>query len=89
MNNPTDAEHRADQALRSPLDYAHLHDCVFESVERSFDDATLRRLFLALPVSIQELAVQWGLSDTGVRDDIYGWLQVNQTVLRTLTDHDS
>jgi hypothetical protein len=67
----------------------HLHDCVFESVERSFDDVTLRRLFLALPVSIQELAVQWGLSDTGVRDDIYGWLQVNQTVLRTRTDHDS
>jgi len=52
-------------------DGAGLHDAIYEATGKSYDETDLKSFFMDLPSELQCLALQWGLSDTQFRDDVY------------------
>jgi hypothetical protein len=51
------------------------HDVVFEATGEDLDEYQLKRLFVCLPSSICHEALEWGISDTLVRESIYRFLK--------------
>lgn len=58
-----------------------MHDVIFEVIDREPTEEEIVRVWNALPDYIQDIAIQWGCSDTVFRDDMYEWLSEN---LRTV-----
>ena len=52
-----------------------MHDVMFELTAESMSDAKLKSFFMALPETIQCEALKWGLDDTVVADNIYGYYE--------------
>lgn len=66
-------------------DGAGLHDAIFEATNRSLSPDELKIVFYNLPPELQLLALQWSMSDTQFRDDVYNCLMQGKIVdiLRT------
>ena len=68
-----------------------LHDAIMEAKDWSLTPDQLKSFFAELPSELQVLALQWGLSDTQFRDDVYTCLERGKIQLsykyrpRTLT----
>ena len=56
---------------------ASFHDCVFEAIGKSRNEEELKLIFLSLPDSITITALEWGLSDTVFREEVYVYLCQN------------
>ncbi len=56
-------------------DLACVHDVALEALSLNLNDEQVRKLFNNLPEELQGLAVQWGVSDTAFRDDLFAWLE--------------
>lgn len=54
---------------------ASFHDAVLEATSKSCTDAELLVIFSQLPIPVQAIAHQWGLSDTVFRDEAYRYLR--------------
>lgn len=68
---------KTDVELFSERGLAHFHDAVFDGCKRSLQVERLVALFAKLPVDLQELAREWGLSDRSVGDAICRWVSEN------------
>jgi hypothetical protein len=62
-------------------DLDHMHDVIFEVIDREPTEEEIRRVWGELPDRIKGIATQWGTSDTVFRDSMYEWLSKN---LRTV-----
>lgn len=60
----------ADQLFESKLGVCHLHDAILDATGQSLSDDELRKAFDSLPENVQQIAFEWGLSDTAFRDAI-------------------
>lgn len=61
---------------RSDLD--SLHDTLFNALDiYNISDKQLKSVWDVLPMDIKYEALQWGMSDTVVRDNIYVWILEN------------
>lgn len=65
----------------SKMGLAHMHDAVMGGCNLSVSDEGLRRVFEKLPEDVRMTAMEWGLSDTPVRDAICEWARKNQAVV--------
>lgn len=55
----------------------HLHDVVYEAIDKSLNNDELKKLIKTFPEDILMDILHWGLSDTVVRDNIYTYLKKN------------
>ena len=62
-------------------DLDHMHDVIYEVIDREPTNEEILRVWENLPEGIRETAIQWGTSDTVFRDNMYEWLSEN---LRTV-----
>ncbi len=62
-------------------DLDHMHDVIFEVIDREPTEKEIRRVWEELPNRIKGIATQWGTTDTVFRDNMYEWLSEN---LRTV-----
>lgn len=70
-------------------DWNSFHDVVVEALEltEEVNKESLRKIFELLPDQIRSKAIQWDMSDTVFRDDVYVWLQderFNQKIAQKL-----
>jgi len=56
-------------------DGAGLHDAIYEATDKTYTDDVIKQFFMDLPTELQCLALEWGLSDTQFRDDVYTCLK--------------
>lgn len=61
--------------------FNRLHDCVVDVFKVSPSEKQLREIILELPNNLFGQAIEWGFSDTVVADNIFGWLERNQSHL--------
>lgn len=57
--------------FESKTGVASFHDSIFQACNVSHNDETLQLLFYQLPFSIQQTALNYGLSDTVFGDAVY------------------
>lgn len=50
------------------------HDTIYEATDVSYSTEELKKIFLSLPIHIQHTAFEWGLGDTGFRDEAYTYI---------------
>jgi hypothetical protein len=62
-------------------DLDHMHDVIYEVIDREPTEQEIRRVWEELPDQIKGIATRWGTSDTVFRDNMYEWLSEN---LRTV-----
>ena len=58
-------------------DLAHMHDVIYDVIDREPTDEEILRVWNALPEHIRGDAIQWGCDDTVFRDNMYVWLKKN------------
>ena len=56
-------------------DWAHLHDVVLETMDKSLSKEELIIIFNNLPSDLQHMAYEWGMNDTVFRDLTYEHLE--------------
>jgi len=58
-------------------DWAHFHDVVlnatWHTTKLKLSQTELEKLFFELPFELQKQAEEWGMNDTGWRDNVYEW----------------
>lgn len=64
--------------------FGRMHDAVLEACKINLTVAQCKKLFLLLPDDIQEAAIKWGFNDTCFGDNVYVFVENNQTVLKDL-----
>lgn len=66
--------------------FGRMHDAVMEAtVDTTKTDLTItqcKKLFLMLPESVQEDAIEWGFSDTCFGDNVFKFVQDNLNILK-------
>lgn len=50
------------------------HDVVHEALGKSYSDEKLKEIFYMLPINIQQIAFNLGLSDTVFRNEVYVYI---------------
>jgi hypothetical protein len=58
-------------------DMDHMHDVIFEVIDRKPTSEEIQRVWEELPDHIKGIATQWGTSDSVFRDNMYEWLSKN------------
>lgn len=61
---------KVEELFSNSLGVCHFHDAILDATGKSLSDEALREKFDMLPDSIQQIAFEWGLSDTVFRDRI-------------------
>lgn len=64
-------------------DGAGFHDAIFEATGISLSDDDLRSYFGEISQYLQTLALQWGMSDTVFKDEVYELHRHDQLLLPT------
>jgi hypothetical protein len=59
------------------IDLDHMHDVIFEVINREPSNEEIERVWNELPDHIKGIATQWGTSDSVFRDNMYEWLSKN------------
>ena len=62
-------------------DLDHMHDVIFEVIERKPTNEEIQRVWEELPGNIRGIATQWGTSDSVFRDNMYEWLSENLRIV--------
>jgi hypothetical protein len=57
---------------------AGLYDAIYEATGRSLNDTELRNFVTNLPEELLCLALQWSMSDTQFRDDVFRCLKLGK-----------
>jgi len=56
-------------------DGAVLHDVIVEAIDKSYNEEQIRTFVLNLPEELLCIALQWGMSDTQFRYDVFTCLK--------------
>jgi hypothetical protein len=62
-------------------DLDHMHDVIFEVIDREPTNEEIQRVWEELPDHIKGIATQWGTSDSVFRDNMYEWLSENLKIV--------
>jgi hypothetical protein len=73
------------EATFNSHDLACFHDTIINVSNKHLNQDELVEIWRLLPIEIQVTAIQWGMSDTGFREDVYGWAEKNLDKLEKYT----
>lgn len=62
-----------------------LHDVLYNLSDITYTDEQLYTIWKEIPQHLKDDATHWGMNDTVVRDNIYGWAKKNITFEETTT----
>lgn len=58
-------------------DFAHFHDAIINASDKHLNQDELIEIWNLLPIEIKTIAIEWGMSDTVFRDEVYRWVEKN------------
>jgi hypothetical protein len=67
-------------------DWDYLHDVIYGYCKKSLDMNSLERFYTKIPENLKEDAFKYGMSDTVFRDNLYDWLNSDNSEIRLLFD---